>query len=406
MRRNVLFSLFALFLLAGCSGPSGNVWKSNASAASGAASSGAAGIEGINAAGLPVPGGAVPDTGIPAGVQVKSKVALLVPVSGRGKETGEAMTNAALLAMNDLGASELFELMPVDTGTGAGNAAQQAIRDGAGLILGPLFSDDTKAVAPIAVQRGIPVVSFSTDTTAASGATFLMGFVPQTQVEQVIDYAASKGLRNIALVAPRDAYGDAVASTFYGRIGMRALTNGGLVRYDGSALPTPDQFAVLKQSGAQAVLIAAPGPVAAKISAAMISAGLPPQTVRRLGTGLWDDQSAWKQPDLQGGWYAAATPDMRVRFEQRYRQMYGSTPPRLASLSYDATALAIVLSRTGKGFGRAALTNPNGFSGVDGIFRFRPDGLADRGLGILEIRGQAPVVVQPALSSFAPSSGR
>ncbi|MBE2191487.1 MAG: penicillin-binding protein activator [Alphaproteobacteria bacterium] len=397
MLRNLLFVFFSTLILSSCAPMSGGNWQANQRASSHPSSAGQKGMPAPATAGEA--NGSMANT--PQNLQVKAKVALLLPLSGRGQETGEAMMNASLLAMNDLNASDLFELMPKDTNEGAAHVAQQALQDGAGLILGPLFSDDTKAVAPFAVQRGVGIVSFSTDTAAAVGTTFLMGFVPQTQVEQIIDYAGSRGFKNIALIAPRDAYGNAVAASFYAQIQRRSLNNAGLVRYDGGQLPDAVQISDLKRLPLQAVLIAAPGPTAAKISALLNAQGIPSNLVKRLGTGLWDDPSAQNQPDLQGAWYAAAPPDLRLKFERRYREMYGETPPRLASLAYDATALAVVLSKSNQGYGRNALTNPNGFAGVDGIFRFRMDGLADRGLGILEIRNGGAIVIQNAPSSFA-----
>ncbi len=338
---------------------------------------------------------AVPVNPIPT----EAKVALLLPLSGRGADTGQAMLNAAQLAMFDLNATSLFELMPQDTGKGPDEAVQAALNGGANLILGPVFSDTTKRIAPIALQSGVNVVSFSTDTSAAMGSTFLLGFVPQTQVEQILDYAASRQITRIAVLAPRDTYGDSVASTFYGHMQRRGLTNGGIVRYDSKSGLSPDQISILNGQ-VQAVLIATAAPEAARISAQLTAQGMPPSLVKRLGTGLWDDAAAARMPELQGGWYAAASPRLRERFEQRYFETYGQKPPRLASLAYDATALAVVLAKSGRGYGRDTLTNPNGFSGIDGIFRFRPDGLAERGLAILEINNGTAVVVRDAPPKF------
>ena len=47
-------------------------------------------------------------------------------------------------------------------------------------------------------------------------------------------------------------------------------------------------------------------------------------------------------------------------------------------------------------FTEAALTDPNGFSGVDGIFRFRDDGSTDRGLAVLQVSATGFTVVDPA----------
>ena len=44
--------------------------------------------------------------------------------------------------------------------------------------------------------------------------------------------------------------------------------------------------------------------------------------------------------------------------------------------------------------------NPSGFTGVDGLFRFRPDGLVQRGLAVLEVQPQGNVVISPAPQSF------
>lgn len=335
-----------------------------------------------------------------------SKVAILLPLSGKNSDTGQAMLNAAQLAVFDLGAST-FELIPRDTQgspEGARDAAQTAIADGAQLILGPVFSADAKAVAPVAVQRGIGVISFSTDSSVAGGTSFVMGFLPQIQIRQVIDYAAGRGMPRIALIATDDAYGKIAAETFDAHIRQRNLMNAGIVRYTGSA-PTMDQIAALSpQAGSvkpfDAVLIAAPGPQAAKISEMLSQLGLPPQNVKRLGTGLWDQADVLRYPSLQGAWYATSPQSLRQKFEARYLQTYGVSAPRLASLAYDATALAIVLARSGQTYTRQALSNPNGFTGIDGIFRFRSDGLVERGLAILEIGANGTRIVKAAPESF------
>jgi branched-chain amino acid transport system substrate-binding protein len=274
-----------------------------------------------------------------------------------------------------------------------------AVANGANLILGPVFSNDTKAISPIALQNNLNIVSFSTDTSAAVGNTFLMGFMPQAQVNSVLTYANVVGHKRIALIAPRDVYGDSVATTFSMFMQRYALDNAGIIRYDAGQLPTAADLAGLKQ-GVDAVLIASSAIESHKISNLMTTAGYPDTAVKRLGTGLWDQADAPKLTGLQGAWYAASSPRLRNRFEQRYFQTYGVQPPRLASLAYDATALTVVLAKSGNGFGRDTLTSPNGFAGVDGIFRFTPEGIADRGLAIIEIKNGAPTILVDAPQRF------
>ncbi len=347
-----------------------------------------------------------------------AKVALLLPLSGKGSDTGQAMLNASQLAIFDLGGDN-FELSPRDTtGTqqGASAAAQAAIAEGAQLILGPVFAADAKAITPIALQSGTSVISFSTDSTVASSGGFVLGFLPQTQITQIINYAASQGLQRIALITPQDAYGDMAAAAFDGHMRQRNLGNAGILRYNANTGPTPEQIRGLSsraiavpgsvvQKPFDAVLIAASGSQSAKISEQLTQAGLPPTTVQRLGTGLWDQADAARQPSLQGAWYAASSPRLRQKFEARYQQTYGETAPRLATLAYDATALAIVLARSGQPYTRQTLINPNGFTGIDGIFRLRSDGLVERGLAILEIRNNIASVVREAPTSFQSFGG-
>ncbi len=129
-----------------------------------------------------------------------------------------------------------------------------------------------------------------------------------------------------------------------------------------------------------------------------------PRAVKFLGTGLWDDASLTREPPLAGAWFPAPPPEAHAQFLTRYRRAYGTTPPRIASLGYDAVSLAIALSALPEDerFTPQALTNPQGFAGVDGIFRFMPGGETERGLAVLEIRPTGAVVIDPAPTSFQP----
>ena len=122
--------------------------------------------------------------------------------------------------------------------------------------------------------------------------------------------------------------------------------------------------------------------------------------------GLMDDAGLANDANLDGAWFAAPSPSARRAFEKRYGDVYGIKPLRLASLAYDATALAAILARSSfdetgaPSYDYNALTNPNGFSGVDGIFRFRPDGISERGLAVLEFQNGSIKVVDEAPETF------
>jgi hypothetical protein len=151
-----------------------------------------------------------------------------------------------------------------------------------------------------------------------------------------------------------------------------------------------------------AVLMPTGGEQARAIGSLLTYNQLPPSKVRRIGTGLFDDNALATEANLDGAWFAAPSPNSRKAFEGRYIRTYGAKPQRLATLAYDSTALAAILARTGlqqqgrPAFTRQDLMNPNGFAGIDGIFRFRPNGTAERGLAILTFKnGQVAVLDNP-----------
>ncbi|MGM0422133.1 MAG: penicillin-binding protein activator [Pseudomonadota bacterium] len=352
------------------------------------------------------------------------KVALLVPMSGKHKELGNALLNAAQLALFDVG-SENFELMPRDT-KGTSNGAQTAIRsaldDGADLVLGPLLSDSVKSIKPVARSAGVPVVSFSTDWNVADRDTYIMGFLPFAQVARISNYAVSRGHGNVALLGPQ---GD------YTRMVDHMLTNslrnngGRLIKKEIYPAPITDlsqlmaEFTEHERREAteyeendlpyNAIMIPVGGQTVKTVSTFLGHYRVDEQQVRLLGTGLWDDPSLTKEPMLAGAWFAAPDPSLRRDFERSYRETYGERPPRLASLAYDGTALAAILAQNADGlsakqvYDRSRLTSSRGFAGIDGVFRFRPDGLIERGLAVIEIRKDGPVVIDPAPRAFLSS---
>ena len=354
----------------------------------------------------PAPAGVAP---LPAR---EVKVALLLPLTGKNANLGKPMLQAAQLALFDVGSSG-FELIPADTGStpqGAAAAAQKAIASGASLLLGPIFADDARAVKPIVTAANIPMVSFTTDWTLADNNTYIFGFLPFLQVARVTQFAQDKGLTNLGVIAPQTEYADVVIATL-DRTGAKAKA---LQRY---APGQPDLNTIIADFASRqktadgslaldSLLLPVGGESLRSLTAVLSQHGLSNKRLRLLGTGLWDDAGALSDPALTGGWFAAPDPKARRDFEQRYQQNFGGVPPRLATLAYDATALAAVLARsdtTGEPYSRNRLTASRGFAGIDGVFRFRGDGLAERGLAVLEIRGGSASVIDPAPTAFGGS---
>jgi len=350
----------------------------------------------------PLPGtlGALPN------LSGKISVGLLLPLSGPSGTLGQAMLDAAEMALYDL-AGEQLELLTRDTkGTpdGASAAAQQVLNQGAQIILGPLLASEVGAVKPIAEATHAPVIAFSTDATLAGDGTYLMGFLPSEEVARVTSYARAQGHNRFAVLAPNTPYGQVVAEAVRNAVAASGATLSRVEFYDPAvngvaaavrrfAGEGSDYDALFLPEGGSRIKALAPQLPYFKID---------PDQVKFLGTGLWDDPNIGTEPSLVGGWYAAPAPAARASFERRFTQLYGHAPPRLATLGYDAMALAAVLARAPQGadFSNEALANPNGFSGLDGIFRFRPNGLVQRGLAVLQVQRGGNTIVDPAPQTF------
>jgi ABC-type branched-subunit amino acid transport system substrate-binding protein len=340
---------------------------------------------------------------IPAGAAAGPlRIGLLLPLSGTSSALGNAMLESAEMALFDVPDSGL-QLLPRDTGGAAKPAAAAAsdvIAQGARIIIGPLLAAEVGAVKPLAAAAKIPVLAFSNATQFAGDGTWLLGFQPRQEVMRVVQYARAKGYQRFAAIAPSTPYGDIALAALQDAVAGSNASVVRVARYD----PATADLSPIVQSFAQntdydALLIPEGGYRLRTLAPLLPYNDIDPDTIKFLGTGLWDVPGLGTEPALAGGWYAAPAPQNRARFEQRYRELFHQAPPRLATLSYDATALVATLAQRGD-LSPAALVNPNGFSGLDGIFRLMPDGITQRGLAVLEVRRGEPGVVDPAPTDF------
>jgi branched-chain amino acid transport system substrate-binding protein len=367
-------------------------------------------------------------------------VALLLPLTGSMASLAQPMQQAAQLAMNTPGAPALDVKDTGGTPDGAAAAARAAIADGVGLILGPLTSSETAAVAPVARAANVPVLAFTNDPAQAQPGVWTLGITPAQQVRRLVGAAQGQGKTRFAALLPANDFG---------RVMGEALTQA----TSAQQLPPPDvrQYSPGMASINQAVrdlsgYASRRGPIDAQIRAAreagtpegrkqaqeLARSSIPPApfdalllgdtgeslseiaamlpyydidrgSVRILGPALWASPSSGSR-QMGGAWYAAPDPAARTAFEQAYSDKYGGSPPPLADLAYDAAAIARVAAGQG-GFSPAALAQPAGFAGVDGWLGLQDDGHVRRGLAVFEIQRGGPQIVDPAPTSpTAPGS--
>jgi hypothetical protein len=205
---------------------------------------------------------------------------------------------------------------------------------------------------------------------------------------------------------PRSPYGDVVSEAFRASVTAAGGSIAAIQPFEERVDAIDEPAAMVAQSGADAVLIGEGGALLGSLGPALSARGVNNRMVKLLGTGLWDDVSVQREPMLANGWFAAPPPAAFRDFATHYRRTYGANPPRIATLAYDAVSLVALLSN-GKPYDRftdLALTDPSGFMGVDGLFRFRDNGSAERGLAILQVAPTGFTIVDPAPKTF-PAAG-
>jgi branched-chain amino acid transport system substrate-binding protein len=339
------------------------------------------------------------------------KVGLILPLSGSGNAAVAAasMRNAAEMALAEFQGADIQLLVKDDGGSaqGAQQAAQQALDEGAEIILGPLFALTVGPVGQLARARSVPVIAFSTDANVASRGVYLLSFLPESDVDRIISYAASQNRRAFAALIPDNAYGTVVEAAFKQAVARRGGRVIALERYplDKAQMQTPVRNVAQAASRADAIFIPDGADGVPTVVQTLTASGIDTKKVQLLGTGLWEDAQIFSNSQLDGAWYAGPDTTGFRNFSVRYRSRYGQDPVRTASLAYDAVALVAALAKTqGKQrFTEAVLTNSSGFTGIDGLFRFRPDGTNQRGLAVLRVSPTGGQIISPPPKSFTGS---
>ncbi|RYX87294.1 MAG: penicillin-binding protein activator [Bradyrhizobiaceae bacterium] len=330
------------------------------------------------------------------------KVGLILPQSASGNAglAAQSMKNAAEMAFAEFQNANIQLLVKDDAGSAAGaqQAAQQALTEGAEIIIGPLFAVSVPAVAQLTRARNIPVIAFSTDSSVAGRGVYLLSFLPESDVNRIIDYAYGTGKRSFAALLPQNAYGNVVEVAFKQAVARKGGRVVAFERY-GADRATAAKNIAAQLTGADALLLADDGDAVVATADALTAAGANLRNIQLLGTGLWDNPRVFGSASMMGGLYAAPDPSGFRAFSGRYRAKYGNDPVRTATLAYDAVALVAALARTqgGQRFSPEILTNQSGFAGIDGLFRFRQDGGNDRGLAVMKVAsgGGQPVAGSP-----------
>lgn len=334
----------------------------------------------------------------------RHRVALLVPTSGNNAGVGQSIANAANMAILDTGGEEV-RITTYDTAGdgGAMAAANRALADGSRLMLGPLLAENVRMVTPAARGAEVPIIAFSNDTGVAGEGVYVMGFTPTQSIERVTDYAYRQGARRFAALVPQGLYGQRAAAAYTQAVRSLGGTLVGIRNYERQSRSLQRAVTQLNGEGDFDVLLIADSGETARQAVQYLRA-VNEDSVQILGTELWNNQpNLTSFPELRGALFASVPDRMFGTLSRRYRSRFGSDPYRLSSLGYDAALLVVRIAedwQLGAGFPLTALTDADGFAGVDGAFRFSNGNVAERALEVQRIDASGFTVVDAAPSGF------
>jgi branched-chain amino acid transport system substrate-binding protein len=333
----------------------------------------------------------------------RHRVALLLPITGPDAEMGQSIANATALALIDTN-NRSIRMTTYDTALGVDAAARKAVADGNRLILGPLRGDDVVAVAEIARPAGVPMISFSNDIGVAGRNVFLLGHLPGQSIDRIVAYSKSMGMNRFGAIVPKTVYGQRASTNMVDAIRKAGATLTSIQESDGTTASIDVATRKLAASGPiDAILIADQGRTAIATIPSLRARGMGKAKI--LGTDLWNtDGSLAGKPGIYGAIFASVPDGIYKQYADKYRLRYGKAPLRLSSLGYDGVLLVARVAenwKIGSAFPTTRLTDSGGFSGIDGAFRFLPNGLSERMLEVQQIQAGKFVTMDPAPRSFA-----
>ena len=349
------------------------------------------------------------------------RVAMLLPLSGKGEDAGQSMKNSAMLAIGDLNNNRLVVQFydTKSTSSGARVAIENALSNGCDLVLGPLMSEEVAAITPVALSHDIPVISFSTSPNILQRGIYTLGLLNEEQIDRMIKYAAQQGRKRIAVVLPDNQSGiNMLKST------LSSADNEGIsITKVGFYYPDSMDFTSLVESMVGGAKVAASKGKDATKSASVdvgFDALLIPESGNRLksitsmfsyydvaapdvlfmGTSVWANSNLSRETELYGAVYPLMSNIRMKHFADKYNETFSQKPNPLGIFAYDAIALASALSQKDKDYLNAEITHLDGFFGMSGAFRIFADGKNEHGLDVVKVTQNGPIIAENAPQKF------
>ena len=354
----------------------------------------------------------------------------MLPLSGEHEKYGGAFLNSLELSLFQRN-NPSIELIIKDTKGDPKIAKKEfnnLLQEDISLLIGPLFSECVKAIDILAMDRNIPILAFTNNIKLARPGLWVLGINPGQQVKRLLDYSVAKGKKEFALLLPNNQYGEIIDTeldialknnnlnlirkvyfnpkNINSKEPIRLITDGFIdldikekenkpkveqgqedSKYEDFKLPYDSIF------------IAASGQNLRILSSQLQYYNVDPKLVQFIGTSEWEAKNVISEPSLKGGIFAATTKSNSDFFINKYKKYYNNQVPPIAMLGYDAIALAEESVLNNK-IDLNVLSKEEGFIGLRGLFRLRPDGIVERGLSIYKVEKNKLKIIDKASLLF------
>jgi len=343
------------------------------------------------------------------------RVALILPLSGNAAPVGRSMANGARLAMEHVVTTggQNIHLVLKDSGTSAATAriaAQQALAEGADLILGPLTADSVAMAGAIAKSAEVPLIGFSSTPGVATDGVYLLSVLPGAEIMRGLGFARARGAQSVAAIIPETPLGQVRAEVLRQAAGEMGLRVAGIEMFadEARARTAIERLAPAMRSGQIDTLYLPDRATAPSFGILLEAARVPREKLLLVGSADWEgDAEIVAQPYLAGAFYPAIDPAGLAALAPHYRARFGSEPHQFTTLAFTAVLLAnnSALSTATPRYGNGLLS-PAGFAGRDGLFRFHFDGRGEYGMVMRQIQPGGAVTVEGVRLGGLPLASR
>ena len=358
----------------------------------------------------------------------KIKVAIFLPFSGKNKDLAQNIANSAVISLFENDRFHKLELVFIDSKedpTEQKQAFQEVINRNIKLVIGPIYSNNIANIEAMAKEYAITVISFSNNINMLGnifengGGIFVAGILPETQIEQIVNYTIGQNKRNFAILAPNNQYGkliceylkkfikvrnaNFITAEFYNNEKDLEKSAEKLVNaFSLSITPKKDQIINEEDKNyPQVILIPEAGKILSKAVATINNKNNKELDLKIIGTNQWDDSLTLHDSNLFGSWFVAPEPKKFQDFEKKYQQTFKNLPARLSSIAYDSIlAFSEIAANQNEITANNLIAKRKGFNGIDGLFRFLPNGAVQRNLAILQVGINNFDIAEPASTRF------